>query len=284
MRFPANSPFFLLVLPALAGALKDPSSGAATAAIDDAVAIGTKDDAAIPKGRGDLPTKDAPVDGRDGKPHLGPFIETDGTVKAGTDGKSDTVEKIKGRPADPTVIDGKKIPESNDGIMFDKNREKAKEGTTGTEGGVSEKDKARKAHEGKTGEKTVTQPESPKEKLPLPHSEEEKMNAGKEKPKSKPIDKDAIKDGDNGGFAGFDASATKTLDHIPMPINMTMCRNLITSAKRRENSLPCRTRSTRTISKSTIPLPPKSPHQRRRPPTTMRASFSLSTPLFSLSP
>lgn len=207
MRFPSKSPLLLLVLPALAGALKDPAAGAAAVSIDDAAAIGTPDDG-TPKGRAGLPTKDAPVDGRDGKPHQGPFVETEGKTPASTDSKSPAVESIKGRPQDPTIVDGKKIPESNDGIMFDKNREKAKEGTTGTEGGVSEKDKARKAQEGKTGEKAVTQPESPKEKLPLPHSEEEKINAGKEKPKTKPLDKEAIKDGDNGGYAGLDVRAS----------------------------------------------------------------------------
>ncbi|KAJ6789477.1 hypothetical protein PWT90_00278 [Aphanocladium album] len=223
MRFPSNSPFLLLVLPALVSALKDPATAAGAAAIDDTIAIATGDDATAPKGRSGLPTKDAPVDGRDGKPHLGPFVETDGKpATAGTDSKKPpaAVEDIKGRPKDPTIVDGKKIPESNDGIMFDKNREKAKEGTTGTEGGVSEKDKARKAQEGKTGEKLVTQPESPKEKLPLPHSEEEKMNQGKEKPRTKPLDKEAIQDSDNGGFAGLgkpDDLGEKTREQPPVP-------------------------------------------------------------------
>lgn len=204
-------------MPALIGAVKD------GATIDDTAAIATNDDVTAPKGRTGLPTKDAPVDGRDGKPHQGPFVETDGKpAKGSADSKSSAaaVEKIKGRPQDPTIVDGKKIPESNDGIMFDKNREKAKEGTTGTQGGVSEKDKARKAKEGKTGEKLVTQPESPKEKLPLPHSEEAKMNEGKEKSKTKPLDKEAIKDGDNGGYAGFDKPddlGEKTREQPPVP-------------------------------------------------------------------
>ncbi|TQW01050.1 UPF0016 domain-containing protein [Cordyceps javanica] len=224
MRFNSNSSFLLLILPALVGALKDPASAAAgIAAIDDSSAVASSDDVTAPKGRTSLPTKDAPVDGRDGKPHQGPFVETDGKpAKASSDAKSSSaaVENIKGRPQDPTIVDGKKIPESNDGIMFDKNREKAKEGTTGTQGGVTEKDKYRKAQEGKTGEKLITQPESPKEKLPLPHSEEEKMNGGKEKPKTKPLDKEAIKDGDNGGYAGFDKPddlGEKAREQPPVP-------------------------------------------------------------------
>lgn len=217
MRFPPNSsPLLLLALPALVGALKDPSAAASVAAIDDAAALVASDDATAPKGRTGLPTKDAPVDGRDGKPHQGPFVETDGTTSKGsTDTKSSaaTVEN-KGSPEDLIIVDGKRIPKSNDGIMFDKNREKAKEGTTGTTGGVSEKDKARKAQEGKTGEKLVTQPESPKEKLPLPHSEEEKLNEGKERPKTKPLDKEAIRDGDNGGYAGLDVSVQSQMKYL----------------------------------------------------------------------
>ncbi|KAF7545131.1 hypothetical protein G7046_g9633 [Stylonectria norvegica] len=149
-----------------------------------------------------VPTKDAPVDGKDGKPHLGPFVETDnipkpapkaGTksgTKSGTKPGTETEPKelpiLKGRPDDPTIVDGKKIPETNDGIMFDKNREHAQEGTTGLEGGVTEKDKARKAEEGRTGEKVTTKPEAPKEQPPLPHSEEEKIRGStKEKDSSK---------------------------------------------------------------------------------------------------
>lgn len=217
MRFPSNSPFLLLILPALVGALKDPVAASGAASIDNTGAIVANDDITAPKGRTSLPTKDAPVDGRDGKPHQGPFVETDGkSTKGTTDGKSvAALENIKGRPDDPTIVDGKKIPETNDGIMFDKNRQKAKEGTTGNQGGVSEKDKARKAQEGKTGEKLVTQPEPPKEKLPLPHSEEEKLNGGKEKPKTKPLDKEAIKDGDNGGYAGLDVRLCPKSNPLP---------------------------------------------------------------------
>ncbi len=73
------------------------------------------------------------------------------------------------------MIDGKKIPETNDGVMDDKNRPEPKQGTTGTSGGVSEKDKARKAKEGKTGKSVGNKPETPKEAPPLPHSEQEKI-------------------------------------------------------------------------------------------------------------
>lgn len=202
MKFQTTtSPLLLLLLPSLASALaaKIPAAGA-----NDQVGSISGEPASL-KGRIGVPTKDAPVDGKDGKPHLGPFVETEAA-------KSDRQElpQLKGRPNDLTVVDGKKIPESNDGIMFDKNRVHPQEGTTGTEGGVSEKDKARKAHEGKTGEKALTQPEAPKAQPPLPHSEEQKLKPDQVK------DLDAVQDKSksssneesNTGYTGLDVCHT----------------------------------------------------------------------------
>ncbi|RFU74582.1 family upf0016 [Trichoderma arundinaceum] len=207
-----HSPILFLLLPAIASALAtNPAAGAVASNDKDSVPADVAD-AAILKGRLGVPTKDAPVDGKDGKPHLGPFVETDGTASTETKGEKD-LPTLKGRPKDPTIVDGKKIPESNDGVMFDKNREKPQDGTTGTEGGVSEKDKARKAHEGKTGEKLVNQPEAPKEHPPLPHSEEKKIEKGKGKEKVKGGDSDkekskskstSDKDSDSTGYTGLE--------------------------------------------------------------------------------
>lgn len=126
----------------------------------------------------DIGTKDAPVDGKDGRPHEGPFVEMENLRK--NEESKHSNPPLENRPSDPTVVDGKKIPESNDGVMFDKNRPNPKEGTTGTSGGVSEKDKARKAKEGQTGEKAENRPDPPKEAPPLPHSEEDKIIGDKE--------------------------------------------------------------------------------------------------------
>ncbi|KAL9488283.1 hypothetical protein ACSS6W_000560 [Trichoderma asperelloides] len=215
MQFRAkHSPLLLLLLPSIAGALATDPAAAAVANSERDTIPGDVADAAILNGRLGVPTKDAPVDGKDGKPHLGPFVETDGKASTETKGESD-LPTLKGRPKDPTVVDGKKIPESNDGVMFDKNREKPQDGTTGTEGGVSEKDKARKAHEGKTGEKLVNQPEAPKEHPPLPHSEEKKIEKGKGKDKAKPADSDkdkskpkssSDKDTEDTGYTGLELS------------------------------------------------------------------------------
>ncbi|KAJ4386225.1 GCR1-dependent translation factor 1 [Gnomoniopsis smithogilvyi] len=127
-----------------------------------------------PKERG---TKDAPVDGIDGRPHEGPFVEAENLRSTSTNDLKKDLPPLEGRPKDPTVIDGVKIPETNDGVMNDPNRAEPKEGTTGTAGGVSEKDQVRKAKEGATGEKVENKPAAPKVAPPLSHSEQEKISS-----------------------------------------------------------------------------------------------------------
>ena len=113
-------------------------------------------------------TKDAPIDGKDGKPHAGPFIETE--AERGR-------KKAKESPGEePAIAPAPKVPgkdqadlrPSNDGVMDDPNRLGPKEGTRGTEGGVSEKSKENLSGSEKT-------PDAPKEAPPLPHSEQEMM-------------------------------------------------------------------------------------------------------------
>ncbi|KAI9703312.1 MAG: hypothetical protein M1836_007878 [Candelina mexicana] len=153
----------------------------------------------------DLGTKDAPVDGQDGKPHAGPFVET-ASDRDKKKAKAEGEEEAPGKKPAPKPLkepimesafdkDGKRIPESNDGVMDDRNRASPKQGTIGTEGGVSEKDRDRKAQEGQTGEKLEKKPDPPKEAPPLPHSEQEKIALGESK--SKKPDKES-KDKDKG--------------------------------------------------------------------------------------
>lgn len=147
-------------------------------------------------------TKDAPVDGKDGKPKVGPFVSTEkDREKDRKKQKSDSadgelVTKKPGSTKDTSMetltVDGKAIPEPNDGVMNDPSREKPREGTTGTEGGVSEKDKVQKAQEGQTGEKAEKKPDPPKEAPPLPHSEQEKITQG-EREAARKADKDTAK-------------------------------------------------------------------------------------------
>ncbi|KAI9675037.1 MAG: hypothetical protein M1817_001443 [Caeruleum heppii] len=150
-----------------------------------------------PKLKSDVGTKDAPVDGLDGKPHAGPWVDA-GTdkKKSKSDGSTTATKKPAPRPASETAI-----PESNDGVMDDPNRLSPKKGTTGTEGGVSEKDRDRKAQEGQTGERTEKRPDPPKEAPPLPHSEEEKIK------------------GAEGGGKGSGKNADKELDKPSTPKN-----------------------------------------------------------------
>jgi len=175
-----RSPLFLLLIPTLVAA-----AAVSTDSKLDKDAVGKSyqvdvalDEAAPVKKYG---TKDAPVDGKDGKPHAGPFLKYESK-----DPKAEEFPTLKDRPVDPTIIDGKKIPESNDGVMDDKNRPAPKKGTTGTGGGVSEKDKERKKKESQTGEKVGNKPQTPKEAPPLPHEDEEKIMREKEtKPNTK---------------------------------------------------------------------------------------------------
>lgn len=158
-------------------------------------------------------TKDAPVDGKDGKPHAGPWVGTDldKKPKSNSDSKdTDSVVKKPGKKDSSELVgaDGSKIPQSNDGVMDDPNREAPKHGTTGTEGGVSEKDKARKAQEGQTGEKVGKTPDPPKEARPLPLSEDTKNVGEKNLPeggKTKAKAKDEDDEDDTAeGLAGLE--------------------------------------------------------------------------------
>jgi hypothetical protein len=129
-------------------------------------------------------TKDAPVDGKDGKPKIGPFVGSDkDTIKTKTEDLETVLGKVKEEASDLVSKDGSKLPAVNDGVMNDPGRELPKEGTTGTEGGVSEKDKARVGGTFKT-------PDSPKEAPPLPLSEDAKSKIEKTKAKDTDADED----------------------------------------------------------------------------------------------
>lgn len=125
-------------------------------------------------------TKDAPVDGKDGKPHDGPFVET-GAERDRKKSKESGGEELATAPLMGTLA-GKytheDLPVSNDGVMDDPNRLGPKEGTRGTEGGVSGKSKERIAVD--------KVPDPPKEIPPLPHSEAEEIQVQEGKDTQKP--------------------------------------------------------------------------------------------------
>ena len=176
-----------------------------------------------------LGTKDAPVDGKDGKPHAGPFVDTDrkkttgdvasdiknkagslvDSAAGGLKSLSDVTKDLGNKVAAQIGADGKVIPQKIDGIMNDETRQKPKEGTTGAEGGVSEKKKARKAKEGMTGEKVENTPTAPKEAPPLPHDEDKKLgiseSADKEREDAKKKDNEkGVVPGDTSELSGLE--------------------------------------------------------------------------------
>ena len=270
-----RSPLLILLLPslALASIVSDARDARADTDIGAAAAFQESTNAGSTTGKKyDVGTKDAPVDGRDGRPHQGPFVEIENLRKGEGGEKGETGDSkkdlppLKDRPNDVTVVDGKKIPESNDGVMFDKDRPKPKDGTTGTSGGVSEKDKTRKAQEGKTGEKVENKPDPPKEAPPLPDSEEEKIS-GSDKPKTK--GKTDVKTPEE--VAGLDVRPTSL--HFIKQANSSRNRP-ISPTRRTTRRFPSQNRPPKTTSTS-----PREPSPPRRPLSTMRrASSAPSTP------
>lgn len=138
-------------------------------------------DLSSPKYASSMQAKDAPIDGKDGRPHTGPWVETSAQrdrKKAKESGEEEKVapkEKplVKGKVP---VKDGEDIPESNDGVMDDPYRAGPKEGTRGTEGGISEKSKEKESSLAGIGAEEGKKPDPPKEAPPLPHSEEQKVD------------------------------------------------------------------------------------------------------------
>ena len=126
--------------------------------------------------KSDVGTKDAPVDGLDGKPHAGPFVES--TKKKPVQQVEDigTVTPGRGKESrEKALKDDWELPE-DDGIMSDIGDRAALKGPTGTEGGVSQKDREKKG-KGQLENK----PEQPKEAPPSHSWDGEKKSASKTK-------------------------------------------------------------------------------------------------------
>lgn len=117
-------------------------------------------------------TEHAPVDGKDGMPHEGPFVETNAdrtrkkTQGAGAD--DEEIESPALKASTYTVTADGELPHSNDAVMDERIRSNPAEGTRGVEGGISEKSKDSKS--------TDKKPDPPKDARPIPHSEKEGMN------------------------------------------------------------------------------------------------------------
>ena len=105
-------------------------------------------------------TKDAPVDGKDGKPHAGPFVDA-----------LDSDEPLKTAMDKSTNRKDKSSPE--EGVMNDPSHAPPQKGTTGTEGGVSEKSKSKESQENETGRRKKQKPVAPKDADAVTHKEDD---------------------------------------------------------------------------------------------------------------
>ncbi|KAJ5918279.1 hypothetical protein N7454_010654 [Penicillium verhagenii] len=177
-----SPPLLLLLLPALSTAatttnsISEPSASRGASILDprfiDADSLASTN--AIHG------SPDIPVDGKDGRPHAGPWVETGAERDRKSSKSGDDIDLVSTKfdtkiPSSGhlSTEEGTMIPHSNGGVMDDPHRTGPQEGTRGTEGGISEKGKDNLYNAAKT-------PDSPKEALPLPHSEKQKLPSDSE--------------------------------------------------------------------------------------------------------
>ncbi|KAJ5372662.1 hypothetical protein N7517_004668 [Penicillium concentricum] len=173
-----QSSFLLFLLPAISAALADTTyndnidARVSRETVGNNARLVDSDVVASNVAKG---APDVPVDGKDGKPHAGPWVETnadrDSKVAKGSDDNDPVSTKYDIKLSSSEHLsteEGKVIPHSNGGVMDDPYRAGPREGTRGTEGGVSEKGQGNQL----VAEKV---PGGPKEAPPLPHSETKKL-------------------------------------------------------------------------------------------------------------
>ena len=149
-------------------------------------------------------TKDAPVDGLDGKPHAGPFVyDTKERVKL--ESKVEDLSSSSSRLSDEldkARESGFEIPDRVDSVMTDREgSRKGKGSIDGTEGGVSERNKAKSG-----SDKEEKKPEGPKEVLEQHEHEKEKVtkSSGKDSSSTKASGKEEKKEKSEKGIGGLE--------------------------------------------------------------------------------
>lgn len=223
MKVKTISPLLLFLLPSLAASLSTPLD-------HDRLALRKREPAPelleVPK-RDPIPneattarsaptvrpykgTEDAPVDGLDGKPHAGPFVDTkpeesrareDGARITTTEkARPTSLEKFAAGSDDRWRLEN--IPDRNDGVMNDENRVLPKKGTTGTEGGISEKAKERQANPN-----AENKPQEPKVAPQLPQEEQERLDAQKSKQNVPILDGDKKATSERTSYGGLEKPA-----------------------------------------------------------------------------
>jgi hypothetical protein len=204
MRLRRRSPLILLLLPALAASLAVDTKGKAGSVEQLADSPDSRQIDSIIPTKPDKGTKDAPVDGLDGKPHAGPFVyDTKDRKKL-----EPKVEDLASSKFSDEIYkardEGWEIPDRVDSVMTDREGErKGKSSVDGTEGGVSEKDR-KKAESG--SDKEEKRPAGPKEVLDHHEHEKEKVVKGSAKDSTTPKSstKDDKKEKNEKGIGGLE--------------------------------------------------------------------------------
>lgn len=183
MKIHLSSPLFLLLLPALSTAAADVKSSSESGATVSRGAPDINSRYVDPDSLSNNVAKgslDVPVDGKDGRPHAGPWVETSAERDRKSSKGSDDIDLVSTKfdtkiPSSEhlSTEEGKMIPHSIGGVMDDPHRAGPKEGTRGTEGGVSKKGKESQFHAEKV-------PGGPKEVPPMAHSETQKPSSDSE--------------------------------------------------------------------------------------------------------
>ena len=135
--------FLLLVAPLVAAVAVDTRAkpGSVQHLADDGSS--KQAPAAPPIPKAEPSNKDAPVDGLDGRPKVGPFVEKPKKPVAAVEDLT-----VGQKPVSEDVGAGSKEKPEPDSVMEDRgNRDASKKGPTGLEGGISEKERERKAKE-----------------------------------------------------------------------------------------------------------------------------------------
>lgn len=276
----SRSPLLLLLLPSLAASL----------AVDTKVkpgsvaqlADGEAGSATLPSRPAGKGTKDAPVDGLDGKPHAGPFVEQKNLPPAKVEDlgpKSSLSDEVGDKGKKKKFDDEWEVPKAEDSVMDDRVGEKPNKGPKGTEGGVSAKDRLKQqAGEGKGKSSELKKPEQPKE---VPASVEEKVLKDKNKDKSGKKEADVEDKPKQKGAAGLEVRLH----------TVELLRYVLTS-HRRNHRTSLRSPTIFPILRPRAPSLKVQSHQRNtRPPTIPQTlkkitameprSFNLSTPISS---
>lgn len=195
-----SSPLLLFLLASCVAAAAVPDTNAKPGSVEhlDDLASDSSNTASPPARNPETGTKDAPVDGLDGKPHAGPYVEGNRRKPIAT---IEDISKKKGISDEVKAItkggkeDGFEIPDKKelDSVMGD--RGDSKDGPKGTEGGVSEKDRKAKENGPKEGKKPI----APTEAAEIPAHAPQHGDA-KEKPLKKEEDKEKEKEKSKGSF------------------------------------------------------------------------------------